>query len=293
MLTAMTTRTKKLAATLTAGVTLSSGAYALGSQAGDGGAVAAGTKTASTATGGSSAANVSSGVRRDRGPGGARGLGRRGDFGLSALADRLGVTTTALRDALQAIRTSKTPEQRRAELVQALATALGRPAADVQTAVDSALPARGDRKAGLAAAIAKELGVETAKVQAGLDRLRADRGTRRDRDGKRGDRRRGDRGQALVDAIAASTGVDAAKVRAALDKLGPDRGDRRDRRDDLRQRLATALKVTPDQLGTALDKVRTDQRNAFATALAQRLNIDVQKVQAALQDLPRGGRRHG
>jgi hypothetical protein len=287
----MTTRTKKLATLLTAGVALSTGAYALGSQAGDGGAVAAATKDSAASTG---AVNVSTGTN-GRGPGvPGFGRGRRGgDFGLDALAGRLGVSETALRDALRAIRDSKTPEQRRTELVQALAAALNEPVADVQRAVDSVLPDRADRKADLSAAIARELGVDATKVQAGFDKLRAQF---RDRDRDRsGPRRRGDLRDALVDAIAASTGADAARVRAALEKVrDANRPDRRDRRGDVRQRLATALGVTTDQLEAAFDKVRTDQRNAFATALARRLNIDVQKVQDALQDLPfRGGRRHG
>jgi len=280
----MTTRRKQLATLLTAGVALSSGAYALGSQAGDGGAAAAGAKSSTAVT---SAATVSGTTGRNRGPNGARGFGRRGDGGLETLAGRLGVSETALRDALQAIRASKTREQRRAELVRALAAALDKPAADVQRAVDSVLPDRDDRKADLAAAIARELGVDAAKVQSAFDTLR-NRG--RDRDGRRGGRR-----DALVDAIASATGADAARVRAALDTVRDanrrDRPDRRDRRDDVRQRLAGALGVTADQLQTALDKVRTDQRNAFATALARRLNIDVQKVQDVLKDLPRKGRR--
>jgi len=289
----MTTRTKKLATLLTAGVALSSGAYALGSQTGDGGAVAAGTK-ASSAAAGATAISTTTTNGRDRGPGRAAGFGRRGDRGLDTLADRLGVSETALRDALRAIRDAKTPEQRRTELAQALAAALSKPAADVQSALDSVLPDRDDRKADLSAAIAKELGVDAAKVQSAFDSLRQNRDP--DRDGRR-DRRRGDRRDALVDAIASATGADAARVRAALDKVRaanrPNRGNRRDRRDDVRQRLATALGVTTDQLETALNKVRTDERNAFATALAQRLNIGVQKVQDALQDLPRRGRRRG
>jgi hypothetical protein len=283
----MTTGTKKLATLVAAGVVLASGAYAIGSQAGDGGAVASGPNASSTATSG---ATVSSTNARHRGP---RGFGRRGGFGLDTLARRLGVTETALRDALRAIRDARTPEQRRAEVVQALAAALKKPAADVQRALDSVLPDRADRKADLSAAIARELGVDATKVQAGFDKLRAQF---RDRDRDRsGPRRRGDLRDALVDAIAASTGADAARVRAALEKVrDASRPDRRDRRGDVRQRLATALGVTTDQLEAAFDKVRTDQRNAFATALARRLNIDVQKVQDALQDLPfRGGRRHG
>jgi transcriptional regulator with XRE-family HTH domain len=282
----MTTRTKKLATLLVGGVALSSGAYALGTQSGDGGAVAAGTSSPSPAAG--SGTTITQ--RRDRGP---HGFGRRGDLGLSTLAGRLGVSQTALRDALRALLTGKTPEQRRAELTQALATALNKPAPDVQSALDSALPDRRGRKDDLSAAIAKELGVDAAKVQAAFDKL--GQGLRGRRGNGNGDRR-GDPRTALVDAIASATGADAARVRAALDKVRQDLAPRRgDRRGDARQRLADALKVTPEQLQAAFDKVRTDQRNAFATALAQRLSIDVAKVQSALQALPRlgGGRHHG
>jgi transcriptional regulator with XRE-family HTH domain len=287
----MTTRTKKLATLLAGAVALCSGAYALGSEAGDGGAVAAGTRgSGGTAVNGT---NVSQSGRP------ARVLRRRGGFGLSTLADRLGVSETALRDALRAIRDAKTPAQRRTELVQALASALGRPAADVQAALDRVKPARADRRDEVAAAIGNELGVDAAKVQAAFDQLRQHfRERDRDRNGPGRRGRRGDRRDALVNAIASATGADAATVRAALQKvrqdLGPRRGDRRDRRDDVRRRLADALGVTAAQLDAAFDKVRTDQRNAFATDLAQRLKIDVAKVQGALQDLPRrGGRRHG
>jgi hypothetical protein len=74
----MTTATKKTAALLGAAVALSSGAYALGSQAGDGGALASGA--------------------------GAQG-GSPGD----PLAERLGVTPAALRAALTDLRADKTP----------------------------------------------------------------------------------------------------------------------------------------------------------------------------------------
>jgi energy-converting hydrogenase A subunit M len=289
----MTTRTKKLATLVTGAVVLSSGAYALGSQTGDGGALAssAGGSGASNASAGASGTVVSdrSGDRRGGGP------GHRGASGLDGLASRLGVSATALQDALKAIRDAKAPAQRRTEFIQALATALGKPADQVTSAVDSVLPDRGTRKDDFAAALAKALGVDVAKVQAGLDKARQDfQGKRRDRKGPGGGRRAAD--DTVVNDIAAATGVEAAKVRSALQSLRPDRCDRRDRRaarDDVRQRLATALGVTTDQLQTAIDKVETDERNAFATALAQRLNIDVQKVQDVLKDFPRRGRRHG
>jgi transcriptional regulator with XRE-family HTH domain len=274
----MTTRTKQVAILLGAAVVLSSGAYALGSQAGGGGALAR--DAAESGSGAAATQQVS-----DRGT--ARGFDRHGrfGFGLDALASRLGVSPTALRDALQAIRTSRTPEQRRSELVQALATALGKPADQVKAAVDSVLPDRGARKDDFAAALAKELGVDTAKVRAAFDNLR-----QAFRDGRR---RGADPRDAVVNAIASATGADPAKVRAALQKLRDTvRGERR-RGDDIRARLATALKVTPDQLDVALDKVRTQQRDAFATELAHRLHIDVQKVKDALPDFRFGGRRHG
>ena len=286
----MTTRTKHVAILLTAAVVLSLGAYALGSQAGGGGALASDSSSAATGAGGSASPAGFQRTNGDR----VHGLPRRGDFfGLDALASRLGVSTTALRDALQAIRSSQTPQQRRRQLVQALATALSLPVDKVTSALGSVLPDGGDRKAAFAAALAKDLGVDTARVQAAFDKLRADLHNRwrdEDRNGPSGDRR-----AALADALARELGVDAAKVRAALAKLRHARGDRRGpgRRADLRQRLATALGVTEAQLERALDKVRTDARDAFATALAQRLNIDVQKVKDALADFSRGARRHG
>ena len=294
----MTTRTKKLATLATGAVVLSSGAYALGSQAADGGALASGSRVAAAgnATAGAGAIAVSDKNGTTR----VRTFGRRGGpgrgFGLDNLASRLGVSTTALQTALKSIRDEKTPAQRRTDFINALATALGKPADQVTSAVNSVLPDRGagrpgDRRGDFAAAIAKALGVDQAKVQAGLDKLRR-RFQNRDRDhnGRRGGRRA--LGDDLVNAISSSTGVDAAKVRSALQSLKPDRGDRRGARDDLRQKLATALGVTTDQLQTALDKVRTDTRNAFATELAQKLNIDVQKVQDVLKDFPGPGRHH-
>jgi hypothetical protein len=289
----MTTRTKKLASLLTAGVALSSGAYALGSQTGDGGALAS---SATAASGSSTGANGTA-VADRRGGAGGRGFGH-GEPGLDGLATKLGVTPAALQTALKAIRDEKTPAQRRTELIQALATALGKPVDQVTTAVDAVLPDKPDRGpakgADFAAALAKALGVDVAKVQAGIDKGRQDfRGGQRDgsRNGRRGDRLDG-----LVNDVAASTGVDAAKVRSALQSLRPKLGDRHDRRgarDDIRQRLATALSVSPAALDAAFQKVRTQQRDAFATELAQKLNIDPQKVKDALPSFAGPGRRHG
>src|SRR3954447_5767387 len=199
----MKTGTKQLAIILLAGVALASGAYALGSQSGGGGALASG--ASSSAASGPGATNVA-----DRqGPRTVRGV-RRGarDFGLDALAQKLGVSPTALRDALQAIRQAKTPEPRPPEAIQALATALGKPVDQVTAAVNSVLPDRGTRGPGrrfgddFAAALAKALGVDQAKVQAGLDKARQDlQANRGNRNGNRDRRDRGrDRG-ALRDTL--------------------------------------------------------------------------------------------
>lgn len=287
----MTTKTKKLATLLAVAVVLSSGAYALGTQTGDGGAIAS-SGSASANTSGNSAAGATNiaatGTTTHRGF-----RGGPGRAGFADLAQQLGVSTTALENALKAIRDEKTFDQRRTEITNALAAALGKPAADVTKALDSVLPdrPRDRQRGGFAAALAKALGVDQAKVQAGLDKARQDLGKGRDKDNGN---RRFDRGafeDTIVDDIASATGVDAAKVRSALPDLRPDRGARRERhdaRDDIRQKLATALGVTTDGLQTAVEKVATDQRDAFATELAQKLNIDAAKVKDALPD-PRGG----
>jgi hypothetical protein len=288
----MKTRTKKLATLLTVGVVLSTGAYALGTQAGDGGALASGSNASPSGSGSGSGIALKVTARQGGRPGFRGGPGP----GLADLATKLGVSETALRTALEAVRDSKTPDQRRAELTQALATALGKPADQVTSALNSVLPDKPDRVRGdFAAALAKALGVDAAKVQAGLDKARQDfRDGNRDRNGRRGGF------DTVVNDIAAATGVDAAKVRSALQSLRPKPGPRRERhdaRDDIRQRLATALGVTTAQLDAAFDKVRTQARDQFATELAQKLNIDPQKVKDALPDrvgFAFGfGRRHG
>jgi hypothetical protein len=283
----MKTRTKKLATLLTVGVVLSTGAYALGTQAGDGGALASGSNASASGSGSPSNAAVQGGRRVFRGGPGP---------GLDDLATKLGVSETALRTALEAVRDSKSFDQRRAELTQALATALGKPADQVTSALNSVLPDKPDRdrvRGDFAADLAKALGVDAAKVRAGLDKARQDfRGGTRDRNGRRGNL------DTVVNDIAAATGLDAAKVRSALQDLRPrrvERRDHRDRGDDIRRKLATALGVTTDQLDAAFDKVRTQARDQFATELAQKLNIDPQKVKDALPDRVGFGfgRRHG
>jgi biotin operon repressor len=264
----MTTQTKKATAILAGSVVLASAAYALGSQAGDGGAIA---KSAASGSASGNVANAGLTIGGDRG---GRGF-RRAGFGLDNLADRLGVSETALRDALRAIRQAQpTREEKRKEIASALTAALGVPTNKVTTALDQVRPDR-DARRSLESRLAQALGIDAAKVRAAIDKLR---GNRR-RDG--------------LDVLARELGVTTARLRTALRDLRPDRGDRRDRGGDRREELAKALGVTEDKLEEAVRKVRTDQMNAFATQLAQRLNISVDKVKDVLDDLPRFGRRHG
>jgi len=240
------------------------------------------------------------------GPGARGGHGGRFRLGFDTLAQKLGVSTTALQNALKAIRDEQTPDQRKTEAIQAFAAALGKPVDQVTSAVNSVLPDHGpgrpgDRRGDFAAALAKALGVDQAKVQAGLDKARQDLG--KDRPDRNGGHRfdRGAFESTVVNDIASATGVDAAKVRSTLQSLRPKAGDHRDRRggrNDIRQQLATALGVTTAQLDAAFQKVATQARDQFATELAQKLNIDVQKVKDALPDVRGGfafgfGRRHG
>jgi transcriptional regulator with XRE-family HTH domain len=280
----MNTRTNKLATLLGVGVVLSLGAYTLGTQAGGGGALASGSNASASSSSSSSGSAQSGGkVVFDRGGPGHAGF-RRGGAGLDDLATKLGVSRTALENALKAIRDEKTPAQRRTELTQAFATALGKTPDQVSSALDSVLPDKPDRARGdFAAALAKALGVDTAKVQAGLDKARQDF---RNGSGNGNRDRRGLRGSidTVVNDIASATGVDAAKVRSALQSLRPNRPDRRDRGDDIRRKLATALGVTTAQLDAAFKKVATQARDQFATELAQKLNVDSQKVKDALPD---------
>jgi hypothetical protein len=267
------TRGKRTTAFALAGaVALASGAYALGSQAGDGSAAAAKTGNAAPAYGP---------------PPGDRGPNAR----LGTLADRLGVDAAALRKALEDI-----GQARRDDIAQKLADALGIDRAKVDAALKKLAPdgpGRDDRHRELAQALAGALNLSVAKVQAALDAQR----------GHHGD----------PAALAKALGVSAAKLRQAFAKIRPDHGPgHRDGRDGpggpgghdgpgdhhgpsgaREDALAKALGVTPAKLRAAFDKLRTDETDAFATELANRLNLDVAKVKDALGQLrPFGFGRH-
>jgi protein-disulfide isomerase-like protein with CxxC motif len=117
------------------------------------------------------------GTHHKRGPSAAQ---------ISALAEKLGVSTDRLEAALAAVR----PE---------------RPAAGRR-------PKRGD----LAADLAKALGVEEAKVQEILDANRPARPTQRPARGTRPPRPDHSR---LIAALASGLGIEQATVKAAFDKL--------------------------------------------------------------------------
>ena len=151
----MTSSKQTAALALTGAVALASGAYALGSQAADGDAVAAKTPQTATAP-----------------PGRPGHWGRGGPASLSALADRLGVDAAALRSALQDIRPQLPDRDKlRDDFAQELADALNIDVAKVTAAFDKLKPAR-ERHHDLAAALANKLGLSTSKVQDALDASR-------------------------------------------------------------------------------------------------------------------------
>ena len=218
-------------------------------------------------------------VHDRRGPGGP-GFGHREEFDLQALADKLGVSTTALRDALRSVRDQLEPKQDpRDEMAQKLADALDISVDKVKSAMGAMKPEHSE----FGADLAKALGIARAKVDAAFAKLRDQR--------QRPD----------FAALAKELGVSTAKLRDALRTLRPHRGERH-RRPSL-DTLATKLGVTTTQLRKALDTLRADaekefkaRHDAFVTALAAKLNLDRAKVEDALGSFPGPrfgpGRRH-
>jgi len=261
------TRGKRTTALALAGaVALASGAYALGSQAGDGSAAAA--KTATTTGYGPP-------------PGGGPGAWHGGGPGerLTGLADRLGVSEAALRKAL-----SDLGNEKRDDIAQKLADALGIDVAKVQSAFDKLRPKREarprERHDEFAQTLAKQLNLPVAKVRAALEQQRDHRGDP----------------AALADAL----GVSTAKLRQALATVFKDHrpgprggpgGPGRPGRPGFgpaEDAIAKALGVTPAKLRAAFEKLRQEKTDAFATALAKKLNIDPAKVKDALGNEPFG-----
>jgi transcriptional regulator with XRE-family HTH domain len=271
----MSKRRKQIGALVGGAAALAFAGYTLGSQTGDG--VATADSSSSGSSGRTTA--VHDRDRGDRGPGG---------FGLDGLADRLGVEPSALQKALQDLRPRK---DARDDLAAALAAKLNLDKDDVASKLEKLRPDRDGKHEELAAALAKELGKDAADVRAALEKVRPE-------PGDRGRHRRGDR-RAALDALAKELNVTPAKLRAAFDEIRPDkppRGDRRGRRGPALDDLAKALGVTTDKLQSAFDEIHSERRDAFAKALADKLNIPVSKVKDALPEGGPGGgphRRHG
>lgn len=278
----MTAPSKKVAGALGGAVALAFGAYAIGSQADSGSALAVQAPAASTTPAAASTPP----------PGGPpfRG-GRFGGPRLDDLAGKLGVTASALRAALQEVRRDLPARDPRAELAQELAQALNLSTDKVQAALDRLRGTRADRHANrdarrteLADALAKELGVDAAKVRSAFSAARPDRSA------PRGPGRRAE----VLAGIAGALGVSSAQLQAALQKVRGDLGPRDGRPHGDAAALAKALGVDTAKVQAALDKLRADhqadhtaRQDALATALAKKLNLDVAKVKTALESTPR------
>ena len=280
----MTPRTKKTAVALSGALVLASGAYALGSQTGDGTALAGDSPTSSP---------------RSAGPHGP------GPRDLSGIAAQLGVTEAKLRAALVDLRPDRraAKDERRAALAKPLAAELGLDDAKVEAALEKfrgdrkvvRRERRGDRVQRFDEALAAKLGVDAAKVRSAFDALRP------------GPDRRADK-PALAD-LAKQIGVSEAKLRAALADLRP--GPRRGGPGSgpgLRRggpggpphiaALAKELGVTQAKLRAALLKVRTDlakqheaERDAFVAKLAAKLGVSEAKIKDVIGSRPHHGRR--
>jgi transcriptional regulator with XRE-family HTH domain len=178
-------------------------------------------------------------------------------FRLGGLAERLGVGEDALRDALEDLRPEGDPHE---EMAQALADALNLDVDDVTAALERS---HGDRHRDFAEDLAAALGVSEQKVRRALD---ARPHTPR--------------------ALARRLGVTRAELRAALPRPrlhhGPDVSG-----------LAEELGVTEQQLEDAFERIHDEKRAEFAQRLADRLDIDVDTVQDALDELGPGPHPHG
>jgi hypothetical protein len=276
----MTPRTKKTAAALGGALVLASGAYALGTQTGDGTALAGGNTSSSSAGRQAGAPPGRPGVRRN----------------LSGIAGQLGVTEAALRAALEDLRPDRgaAKDEHDAALAKALATELGLDAAKVTAALDKLhgdrkvvrRDRRGARLQRFDDALAAKLGVDAAKVRAAFDALKPD----------------GRRGKPDLAQLAGKIGVSEAKLRAAIADLrlgGPafGRGHRGGGPAPVAA-LAKELGVTQAKLRAALQKIRGDlgkqheaERDAFVTKLAAKLGVSEAKVKDVIVSRPHHGRR--
>ena len=171
----MAHRIPKTAAVVATAATAAFAAYAVGSQTNSGGQAGAHVNGAP----GYGPAGFGYGPGPGH-PGDGPGRHRFGGPNLSALAAKLGVSTAALKSALQSLRPSQADRaaQRDAEQ-QKLADALGVSKDKLAAALAKLrpVPASGPRDmhgpGDFAAALAKELGLQTSDVTAAFDKLRA------------------------------------------------------------------------------------------------------------------------
>ena len=235
--------------------------YGLGTQAGDGNAIA----DSMSQDGGSQERHLGPGVAFERGA----------PPGFSALATKLGVDADKLAQAMRDFHESQEADQRD-EFTNKLAKALGISSAKVKSALDGLHQRSEDRFAGR---LADALGVDADSVKAALEKLKDN-----------GPVRFGDFAQKLADDL----NLDVSDVRAALIKVRPFHEERRGERHGhdaapLRQ-LATALGVSRAdlraafrELGSGAENGWAEQQKELARFLADRFNLDVNKVSDALQ----------
>ena len=285
----MTSRTTRTAAALTGALALASGAYAIGSRVDDGNAVAA--------AGASNGAAATQTVHF-RGPGGG------GARGFESLADRLGVSESKLRAALDDLRPRA---DARKDVAKLLAGELGIERSRVEQAFETRREQHeaehAKRRAAFAADLAKALGIDAGKVE----KVLADNAPDRGRGPGRGMKR-----PPSLSALAKDLGVSRAKLREALRDVRPSGapGPHRETRPfrggpggphgpgpggpggpfgaDSAD-LAKALGVSEARLEDAFDAIhdRLEQEmearhDEFVTKLAERLGVSKAKVEDAL-----------
>ena len=256
---------KKTTSVVAAGaVGLAFAAYGLGSQAGDGSAIAE--------------SSSGQGAVRDHPPSPLRDPGPAFDN----FAKALGVDAEELQDALRDFHDEHRADQRTA-FAAALAKALGKSAEDVQAAFDGLSEKREARFAGR---LADELGVDADKVEDALGELR--------------DERPHDPGS-FAAALADKLGVDAGKVEDALRAIRPDGpGHHRPHGALPLRQLAAALDVTRPELRKAFKELRVgaesavkERRAELVAFLADRFGVSKERVEDALPQFPGPGRHGG
>ena len=252
------------AAVLAGAAVLASGAYAIGNEQGDGGAIAASSRAADTAE-----FRPMVGPAPGPPPGAGRDhLVQRAPvaFSLRRTARKLGVTPRELRAALRDVRPER-PE--RMPLFGGLADTLGVTESQLRDAFGQVHSdhERGDREAELGDA----LGVSEDELRAAFEELHDRRG------------RGGDPAQALADAL----GIEKSRVTEAFETL-------RDQKEaQLATDLADALGIDESTVKTALDEQRAEaedrheqMRADFVSRLADALGIPESRVEDTLPAMP-------